>query len=134
MMKKQKKLSKVKKTKKTKDYITIKSADWQESIELNESFDDSGDVMLEACTRILEQNIKQKEKHTVGPVMEVVLHKSNKMKMCVYNTYKVLINASMHKHADVLRTIFIKNHKIDLNEEPLKSKSSHLWTKKTKKN
>jgi hypothetical protein len=45
-----------------------------------------------------------------------------KAKFATYNTYKVLINAGFHAHAERLREFYKKGSKIDLATEPLQSK------------
>ena len=77
------------------------------------------DIFLEACTRLLERNIKSGN-YTVGPYINVRLKRS-RSKIYTYNTYLVLINASHHYYAENLRTAFKKQTSIDLKCEPMKA-------------
>jgi hypothetical protein len=90
----------------------------------NEDFEDH---RVEACTRIVEKLFGEKN-YEVTPVMfceEVCIgprSKKKKAKFATYNTYKVLINAGFHAHAERLREFYKKGSKIDLATEPLQSK------------
>lgn len=77
------------------------------------------DFYTEACTRAVEINIKNKQS-AITPFVEVRLKSDDKFK--VFNVYKILINASYHIHAQVLRDNFKKACDIDLNDEPLCAK------------
>ena len=41
--------------------------------------------------------------------------------MIMYNTYKLLINAGFHVKAEILRSFFLHETKIDLAKEPIKA-------------
>ncbi len=41
-----------------------------------------------------------------------------------YNTYFILVNASLHNKAEVLRVNFMKLHKIDLQKESLRGNAN----------
>ena len=77
------------------------------------------DFYVEACTRAVETNIKNK-KRAITPFVEVRLKDDDKFK--VYNVYKILINAAYHNHAQCLRESFKKSYDVDLNDEPLCAK------------
>jgi len=96
--------------------LWVHSANWEtEVIVDSEIFDD---VFLEACTRVLEQNIKVNNT-IVAPFMETRL--KNRKKMYIFNTYKILINAGQYVYAENLRTNFKKQTQIDLKYEPIKA-------------
>jgi hypothetical protein len=52
-------------------------------------------------------------------------YEKNLDKHFCYNTYFVLINAGLHKKAEMLRLNFFKMHKIDLQKESLTPKDSN---------
>jgi len=78
------------------------------------------DFYLEACTRAVEQNIRDK-KTMITPFIEVKVKDTKFFK--IYNAYKVLINASYHIYANTLRLDFKKTYNVDLDREPICSKS-----------
>jgi len=79
----------------------------------SEIFDD---VFLEACTRVVELNIKENNQ-TVSPYMETV--EVDKKKVRIFNTYKILVNAGYHGLAKKLRNMIMESSKIDLMNEPI---------------
>jgi hypothetical protein len=85
------------------------------------------DILLEACTRLLENHIKNNNLN-VSPFMEAKL--KNEEETHLYNTYKVLINGAFHKYAENLRTSFLHVWNVDLSQEPIRSKE--IWKTKTK--
>ena len=80
---------------------------------------DCEDFYLEACTRAVELNIKN-NKTVITPFVEAKI--KNKKGFRVYNTYKILINASYHIYAKTLRDNFKKSYNVDLNDEPIRAK------------
>lgn len=100
--------------------VIVKCANWSETVEIDEKiFDDYGS---EACTRVIEKKFKEKSCNVSAFLQCVFLKKDKKpgKKLCIYNTYKILINAGFHKKAEILRQIFLKDTKIDLALEPIK--------------
>ena len=95
--------------------ISVRSANWEMDIQIDDDIFD--DVYVEACTRILEKNIRVGNL-TVSPFMEANI--KNRKKIFVFNTYKILINAGYHKFAENLRFNFKKQTSIDLKYEPIK--------------
>jgi hypothetical protein len=84
------------------------------------------DVYVEAATRAIE-----KRKDLPGFKVTVILEcwekrdfKKPEKHFC-YNTYRVLINAGMHKKAEMLRINFMKLHGIDLQKESLKGENGN---------
>ena len=99
----------------------VLTADWSSIVEVDGSiFDDS---YVEACTRAMEmkiQNMKETEENLlVNPIMVCHNLTNEQEKERYINTYKVLLNASMPKRAETLRSIFMKNVQVDLAHEPL---------------
>ena len=101
---------------------------YQREIDIDTTMCD--DFYLEACTRAVEQNIRDK-KTMITPFIEVKV-KNNKY-FRIYNAYKVLINASYHIYANTLRIDFKKTYDIDLNDEPVCSKSADTKKKSSDK-
>ena len=87
-------------------------------VEIDES--EFEDYRLEACTRIVER-LFASGNHRISPFIfcEDISDKSGKAKVRfgTYNSYKILINASLHVYAEKLRTIFKKENNIDF--EPI---------------
>lgn len=83
------------------------------------------DYRLEACTRVVER-LFLSGNCNISPFIfceEVTERKSKaKVKFSTYNSYKILINASLYKYAEKLRHIFLKENNIDLADEPIQSK------------
>ena len=92
-------------------------------VEIDES--DFEDYRLEACTRVVER-LFASGNFRISPFMfcEDVSDKKVKAKVRfgTYNSYKILINASLQKYAEKLRAIFLKENNIDLANEPIQSK------------
>lgn len=92
--------------------------DFEKEIKINTD-DVCDDIYLEACTRAVELNIKDK-KLVIVPFIEARLkNEPDKKKFKLYNSYKVLINAAYHRYAKNLRDEFKKTNNIDLNDEPI---------------
>ncbi len=101
--------------------ITVKSVDWTHDVEVDSNIFE--DVFIEACTKVLEENLKNKNTR-VGIIMEACL-KSTPKKIYTINTYKILINAGFHQYAENLRKNYKKQTKsqgkeIDVKDEPIK--------------
>lgn len=93
------------------------SADWQCDISVDSEL--HSDIVLEACTQVLEKNIKSNNK-SMGAFIQA-WPKSNNKDTHTFNTYKILINAGYHHYAENLRKNFKKQNKIDLKDEPIKA-------------
>lgn len=75
------------------------------------------DPFVEAATRAVEKNRKVK-----GAIIRSITQcweKKSPKKVHLYNSYKVLLNASCFTKAEQLREKFKMQHKIDLAKEPL---------------
>ncbi len=94
--------------------ISVRSANWEVDIKIDSRIFD--DVYIEACTRILENNIRGGNL-AVSPFMEANL--KNKKDIFIFNTYKILSNAGYHTYAENLRFNFKKQTAIDLKYEPI---------------
>lgn len=99
--------------------IIVKGHDWIETITVdNRIFDD---YIIEACTQALEKRIKD-GMLKITPVIQSWEHNKNKkLNITMYNTYKLLINAGYHDKAEILRSFFLHETKIDLAKEPIKA-------------
>lgn len=95
--------------------ILVKSAGWEEEVIIDSDIFD--DIFLEACTRVLENHIKVGNL-LVSPFMETRLKRGKNI--YIFNTYKILINASFHEYAENLRENFKRESNIDLSKEPIK--------------
>lgn len=100
--------------------IIVKCADWTEVVNIDETIFE--DFCAEACTRIIEKKFKEQLCNVSAFMQCVVVNKNKKpsKKIQIYNTYKILINASFYKKAEVLREIFLNDTKVDLALEPIK--------------
>jgi hypothetical protein len=97
--------------------ILVKCAKWEEMIEIDDTIFD--DFKAEACTRCIEKHFRS-GKFNVSAFMHCSLVvKGKTKKLSTYNTYKILINAGYHRHAEVLREMFLEENKIDLAMEPI---------------
>lgn len=105
-MKTNMKLSRIKK-------VVVKGAGWEDTINVDSEIHD--DFLLEAATRALEQR-----RRDPGLQVAAVIHayekrnEKNPLKHFVYNSYLVMINASMYIQAEYLRSVYLKKNKIDL--------------------
>lgn len=95
--------------------IIVKSGDWKKQFTIDEKI--FSDVGAEACTQAVE-HLKQIKCIKLAPIMECQMPDKT---IVTYNSYKILVNASMHKEAKLLRNILIKSTKIDWHKEPLKA-------------
>ena len=92
---------------------------WMDEHEIDsEIFDD---VYVEAATRSIEKR-RDLPGFRVAVILECWEKKDFKRpdKHFCYNTYRVLINDSMHEKAEMLRFNFMQIHGIDLQKESLK--------------
>jgi len=96
--------------------VWVHSANWEKNLIIDDDIFD--DVLVEACTQAITENIKNKNM-TVSPFMEVRLNKKGS-RVYIYNTYKVLINAGYYTHAENLRYNFRTQTHIDLKTEPMR--------------
>jgi len=95
--------------------VWVHSANWERNLIIDD--DTFDDVLGEACTRAITDNIKDKNM-TVSPFMEAKL-KSGK-NVFIYNTYKILMNAGYYTYAENLRSNFKNQTRIDLKYEPIR--------------
>jgi hypothetical protein len=126
IMKKYMKSSKIKK-------IVVKCANfWMDEIEVDsEIFDD---IYVEAVTRAVERR-KSKPGFTISFIIEAWEKKdfADPYKHYVFNTYKILINAGMHRIAEIIRMNFLKENQIDLRYESLRSDTDDERPRKQRK-
>ena len=96
--------------------ILVKSCDWKKTFSIDETiFTDLG---AEACTRAVE-HLRDIKTIKLAAVMECQLPDKT---IVTYNSYKILINAGMHREAKLLRNVLMKSTQIDWNKEPLQAK------------
>ena len=98
--------------------IVVKCLNWREEIEVNSSVFD--DIFMEAATRAIETRLG-KPGFKMAIVMECceVIGKKQSVPV-IYNSYFVMINAGLHKKAELLRTNFLKEHGVDLRQESMR--------------
>ena len=97
---------------------------WMDEVEIDsEVFDD---FYVEAATRAIEKR-RDLPGFKVTVIIETWEKKDFKKpaKHFCYNTYRILINAGMHKKAEMLRINFMKMHGIDLQKESLKGENGN---------
>lgn len=99
--------------------VIVTSGDWKKSIEIDSDIFD--DIYAEACTRIIEQMANEKQLR-LAAVMICWSDGGTDKKLITYNSYKILINAGLHKQAEFLRKNLYKQTNIDWAVEPIKSK------------
>lgn len=98
--------------------VTVTSGDWKKTVSIDsEIFED---IYAEACTQILEQMAKDKQIR-LAAVMICWAENDVGKQMITYNSYKILINAGLHKQAEYLRKNLYKQTQIDWATEPIKS-------------
>ena len=98
--------------------VTVTSGDWKKSVEIDaEIFED---IYAEACTRIIEKMAEEKQIR-LAAVMICWAESDIGKKLITYNSYKILINAGLHKQAEFLRKNLYNQTKIDWATEPIKS-------------
>jgi hypothetical protein len=103
--------------------VIVSSGNWTKIVKIdNKIFED---IYTEACTQAIESLVKEKQLR-VASVINCCLYNSSLPKdlyknMHTFNAYKILINAGMHKYAEIVREHFIKNNNIDWATEPLKN-------------
>jgi len=102
--------------------------------EISVDSDICDDIYLEACTQAIELNIKDKKLIMVPFIEARIKDEPDKKKFKLYNAYKVLINASYHRYAKILRAEFKKINNIDLDDGPICSQfeEDKLCQKKSK--
>lgn len=99
--------------------IIVKGHDWTESITVDNTIFD--DYMIEACTQALEKRMYEGMLKITPVIQAWEDTKNKKSKITMYNTYKLLINAGFHEKAEILRSFFLHETKIDLAKEPIKA-------------
>lgn len=97
--------------------IIVRGHDWTETITVDNTIFD--DYIIEACTQALEKKIEN-GLSKVTPVVQA-WEDTKRKKVTIYNTYKLLINAGFYTKAELLRSFFLHETKIDLAKEPIKS-------------
>ena len=92
---------------------------WEDEFEIDSNVFE--DIYMEASTRGVEKR-KDLEGFKVTVMIECWEKKDtdDPNKHFCYNTYFILINAGLHKKAEILRKNFINMHNIDLQKESLK--------------
>jgi hypothetical protein len=101
----------------------VKGAGWDDCHEIDSENHD--DFLLEAATRSLEKR-KDDPDLQLTAIIEVWEKRNEKNinKHFAYNSYLVLVNASMHKQADYLRRVYLKRNKVDLHTTSLQQKGN----------
>ena len=105
--------------------VSVRCAEfWEDVFEIDPDVHE--DIYMEAATRAVEKR-KALENFKVTVMVECWEKKdANKPdKHFCYNTYFILVNAGLHKKAEMLRLNFFKMHKIDLQKESLKPKDAN---------
>lgn len=102
---------------------------WNDEITVDPTIFD--DVLLEACTRAVEKR-KSLPGFSLGMTIECYdkRHIKDPSAHYCYNTYFVMINASMHKKAEALRSNFVKLYDVDLKIESLKGEDGNIPSNK----
>lgn len=102
--------------------VVVRCLDWEEEMDIDSSIFD--DIYMEAATRSIEKR-KSLPTFQLAVVMKCWEKKNadNPDMHFVYNTYFVLVNSAMHEKAEILRLNFLKEYKMDLRKESLKSKN-----------
>jgi hypothetical protein len=101
----------------------IWSSDWTETVNIEDSF---LDPFSEACTRVVEKSLNNKNKMSlkINPVLICQCLDTNEQK--TMNSYKILQNAGFYKIAEFLRNYFYEESEVDLADEPLSSSMKHI--------
>ena len=99
--------------------ITVKGHDWIETINVDNTIFD--DYIIEACTQALEKKIHEGMLKVTPVIQAWEETKRKKTNVTIYNTYKLLVNGGFHTKAELLRSFFLHETKIDLAKEPLKA-------------
>lgn len=99
--------------------VIVKGHDWTETVMVDDTIFD--DYMIEACTQALERKIKKGLLKITPLIQAWEENKSKKIKIPMYNTYKLLTNAGLYSKAELLRLFFLHETNIDLANEPMKA-------------
>ena len=109
--------------------VSVRCSDfWSDEFEIDPSIYD--DVLMEAATRAVEKR-KDDPEFKVTIMIECWEKKDEQdlTKHICYNTYFILVNAGLHKKAEILRLNFFKLNKIDIQKESLKPNESNGGSK-----
>lgn len=99
--------------------VIVKGHDWIETINVDNNIFD--DYIIEACTQALEKKINEGMLKVTPVIQAWEVNKNKKVKPTVYNTYKLLTNAGFYSKAELLRSFFLHETKIDLAKEPIRA-------------
>jgi hypothetical protein len=106
--------------------VVVKGSSWEDCLDIDSDIHD--DFLLEAATRALESRRYDPELK-VAAIVEVWEQRNEKNpdKHYCYNSYMVMVNASMYKQAEYLRSVYLNREKnpIDLKSLSLKEESSN---------
>lgn len=103
--------------------VVVKFGKYKLSSKMNSDlYNDECDMIIEACTRIIEKMSTKNPIKKISPMMSVECEINGETMSCVVNMYKILINASKYKIAEILRKQFLKEYDVDLKKEPIRSK------------
>jgi len=101
-----------------KNKLTVSCSDWSREITVDDEIFD--DIFIEAATQAIEDVFKtEKISELKLNMVMLVFHSNKKRKSRLMNTYKIMINAGLHKYAETFRSELMKAYKIDFNEEPI---------------
>jgi len=103
--------------------VVVKCLNWQEIVVVDSDIFD--DYHMEAATRVIEKK-NGEQNFKIAVIMECWEKKDFKKpnKHFVYNTYFVLINASLQNKAELLRINFLQTYGVDLKNETLKGEGN----------
>jgi hypothetical protein len=108
------------KTSELKKIVVKSGKHWMDEYEIDSTIFD--DVYLEAATRAIEKRKDMLSKLRLGAILvcwEKRDFKRPERHFC-YNSYYILVNAGLHKTAEIYRANFLKMYGRDMKKESLK--------------
>jgi hypothetical protein len=99
--------------------VVVKGVDWEDIMDIDSEIHD--DFLIEAATRSLEKRKKDPNlKVSMITTVWEERNKNNPMKHFGYNSYLIMVNASMHTQAEYLRGVYLKQKNMDLRDLKLR--------------
>jgi len=109
-------MEKTMKPSKFKNIVVRLSAD--NILEFKVDTDIFDDPFMEAATRAIEKS--KKSKHSIVRAITECWEKRSPKKVIMYNSYWILVNASLYSKAEMLREKFRMQTNCDLAKEPIR--------------
>ena len=99
--------------------VIVNGVNWEEEIKVDTELHD--DIYVEACTQAVERKRNAKKLELAIVIYAKLKTNKKNSKSYTLNSYKILLNASLFKEAELMRKAGIEECSVDFLNEKIKS-------------